>query len=110
MPVESGYFQVTFPGPGENMEQLRIPQKDLQVTAAAEAKLNERQRKMAELLVQGESLTSRRCEKDFGVTRDTANRDFRVLVDLGLAKRKGRGRATHYVIPSQPKLSDNRQG
>ncbi len=24
---EMGYFQVTFPGPGENIERLRVPEK-----------------------------------------------------------------------------------
>jgi transcriptional regulator with XRE-family HTH domain len=39
--------------------------------------LNERQKKMVALLVAGEKLTSRRCEEEFGITRDTAVRDFK---------------------------------
>ncbi len=98
--TESGYFQVTFPGPGESLERLRAPasvQRPV-VTTAVEAQLNERQKKMVALLAAGEKLTSRRCEEEFGVTRDTAARDFGFLLDLGVATRQGSGRSTSYVL------------
>lgn len=98
--TETGYFQVTFPGPGENIERLRVPEKQLVIGPAVEARLNERQRKMAAMLAEGEVLTSRRCEDEFRVTRDTAARDFSLLVELGLARRRGRGRSTSYVLGS----------
>ena len=53
---------------------------------------------MVARLVAGEQLTSRRCEEEYGVTRDTAARDFNLLIKLGLATRKGRGRSTNYVL------------
>lgn len=96
--TDTGYFQVTFPGPGENVERLRVPERRLLVTPAVEARLSERQRQMVLLLVQGEELTSRKCETLFEVTRDTANRDFRYLLELGLLLKVGQGRATHYVL------------
>ncbi|MDR3567194.1 MAG: helix-turn-helix domain-containing protein [Syntrophobacteraceae bacterium] len=99
--TEMGYFQVTFPGPGDNIERLRAPEKRLLVTPAVEAQLNERQRAMVSLLVRGEVLTSRRCEEEFGVTRDTASRDFSILIKLGLATREGRGRSTRYLLPAK---------
>jgi Fic family protein len=52
---------------------------------------------MVLLLVQGEILTSRACEERFHVTRDTAVRDFKILVELGLAKKEGKGRSVQYV-------------
>lgn len=97
--TDTGYFQVTFQGPGENIERLRVPEKRLFVTPAVEAQLNERQKAMAAILVRGEALTSRRCEEEFHITRDTANRDFMVLMELGLAVKEGQGRSTHYVLP-----------
>lgn len=97
---DTGYFQVTFPGPADNLDRLKVPASapGMIVTPAIEAQLNDRQKKMAALLVQGEKLTSRPCEEDFGVTRDRATRDFSLLMDLGLAKRQGRGRSTSYVF------------
>lgn len=105
--TDTGYFQVTFPGPGENVERLRVPEKRLLVTPAVEAQLNERQRKMLLLLVQGDELTSRKCENLFSVTRDTANRDFSLLLAMGLLKRIGRGRSTRYALGE---ADANRQG
>jgi predicted HTH transcriptional regulator len=61
--------------------------------------LNERQKAMVAILVRGEALTSRRCEEEFHVTRDTANRDFALLVKSGLAVKDGKGRSTRYVLP-----------
>jgi ATP-dependent DNA helicase RecG len=99
--TDTGYFQVAFPGPGENIERIRVPEARLLVTRAVEAQLNERQKRMILLLTQGEQLTSRRCEKDFGVTRETTAQDFRLLVKLGVAKREGKGRSTRYVYGAQ---------
>lgn len=95
--TDMGYFQVTFPGPGENIERLRVPDAQLRVTPAVEAQLNGRQKEMILLLLQGETLTSRLCEERFRVTRDTAVRDFKFLVELGLAKKEGKGRSVRYV-------------
>lgn len=97
--TDMGYFQVTFQGPGDNIERLRVPEKRLLVTPSVEARLNERQKAMVAILVRGEALTSRRCEEEFHVTRDTANRDFALLVKLGLAVKEGKGRSTRYMLP-----------
>ena len=101
--TDTGYFQVTFTGPGENLDRLRMPVavSGTVVTPAMEAQLNERQKKMVALLVAGEKLTSRRCEDEFGVTRDTAARDFNFLMELGLASRQGHGRSTSYILAAK---------
>lgn len=101
--TDTGYFQVTFLGPGENLDRLRVSvsTSGALVTPAVEAQLNERQKKMVALLVAGEKLTSRRCEDEFGVTRDTATRDFGLLMELGLAIRQGRGRSTSYILAAK---------
>lgn len=96
--TDTGYFQVVFPGPSENLDRIRVPETRLMVTPAIEARLNDRQKKMLALLVAGEKLTSGRCEHEFGITRDTASRDFALLMELGLANRQGRGRSTSYVL------------
>ena len=96
--TDTGYFQIIFPGPGENMERITVPEKRLIVTPTIEARLNERQKALVSILVRGEVVTSRRCEEEYGVTRDTANRDFALLMELGIAVREGRGRTTHYIL------------
>jgi ATP-dependent DNA helicase RecG len=94
--TDTGYFQVTFPGPGENLDRIRVPETRLNITPAIEAQLNERQRKMLQRLAQGHELTSRDCEAEFGVTRTITASDFGKLVALGLAEKVGGGRSTRY--------------
>ena len=96
--TDTGYFQVTFPGPGENIERLHVPEQLMRVTPAVESQLNERQRKMMQLLVEGKELTSRQCSAEFGVTRAVIVVDFRKLVEMGLAEKLGAGRSTRYRL------------
>ena len=96
--TDTGYFQVTFPGPGESLDRIQVPDTQLLVTPAIEVQLSERQQKMMQLLVQGKELTSRQCEAEFGVTRPVAAADFKKLVEMGLAEKLGAGRSTRYRL------------
>jgi predicted HTH transcriptional regulator len=107
--TEMGYFQVTFPGPGDNIERLRVAEKRLLVTPAIEAQLNERQRKMMQWLVEGKELTSRQCEAEFGVTRPITAGDLGRLVELGLAEKLGAGRSTRYRLSGLGESLSNRK-
>ena len=94
---EDGFFVVTLPGPAGNYERLTLPVGVTgPITPAVEAQLSERQKKMVGLLAAGEELTSRRCEKEFGVSRPMTAKDFAGLVHLGLAEKVGSGRSTRY--------------
>ena len=94
---QDGFFVVTLPGPAGNYDRIKTPaDASGPITPAIEAQLNERQKRMVALIVGGERLTCRRCEHEFGVTRDTAARDFALLVKLGIAGRTGRGRSVSY--------------
>jgi ATP-dependent DNA helicase RecG len=54
------YFQVIFPGLGDDIDRIRMPEARLLVTPAIEAQLNERQNRMVLLLVKGAESTVRR--------------------------------------------------
>ena len=95
--TDTGYFQVTFPGPGENIDRLRVPQSRLVVTPAVEAQLNERQRTTLAHALESGSVTTGWCMERLSVSRDTAHRDLVGLVELGLLARVGSGRAVKYV-------------
>jgi ATP-dependent DNA helicase RecG len=94
--TDMGYFQVIFPGPGDNIERLRIPEKRLVVTPAVEAQLNERQKDMVSRLVGGEELTSRRCQGLYKLSPQAVYKDFQKLIELEIARKIGSGRATRY--------------
>ncbi|MBU4317204.1 MAG: helix-turn-helix domain-containing protein [Proteobacteria bacterium] len=98
--TETGYFQVTFPGPGDNVERLRVPEQLLMVTPAMESQLNERQKGILNHVLETGSVTSGWCLKEFGVVYNTAYRDLDALVMLGLLKQEGKGRGTRYVLRS----------
>jgi len=96
--TDTGYFQVVFPGPGENLDRIRVPETRLVVTPAIKAQLNERQRKaLAEVLKSG-SVASGWLVKNMQVTYDTANRDLLALAKLKVLVRNGKGRASKYVL------------
>jgi predicted HTH transcriptional regulator len=95
--TEMGYFQVTFPGPGDNIERLRVPERRLLVPPTVEAQLNERQRLIVVHALESGAVTTGWCIETMTVARDTAHRDLVALVKLGLLVRKGSGRNTQYV-------------
>ncbi len=96
--TDTGYFQVTFPGPGDNLDRIRVPEARLQVTLAVEARLNDRQRKILAHVLETGSVTTRWCVEALDVARDTAYRELASLVELGLLSRKGSGRSAAYLL------------
>lgn len=100
--TDTGYFQVTFPGPGDNLDRLLVPETRLLVTPAIEAKLNARQRKIMAQALENGSVTTGWCLENLGVVKDTAHRDLVGLVDLDLLVRRGSGRGAKY-IPKEAK-------
>lgn len=86
-------------GPGDNLDRIKTPRNVPGIIPPAmEEKLNRRQRKMVELLVKGEQLTSRRCRDLFKISGPTAASDLKTLVQTGIARKVGKGRSTHYIL------------
>ena len=96
--TDTGYFQVTFPGPSENLDRIRVPEVRLSVTPAIEAQLNDRQRKALAEVLQSGAVSSGWLVKQLKVTYDTANRDLLRLAELKILIRQGKGRASKYVL------------
>jgi ATP-dependent DNA helicase RecG len=108
--TDTGYFQVTFSGPGDDVERIRVPEARLLVTPSVEAQMNERQRRIVARVLESGSVTRRWCVAEFKVANDTAGRDLKSLVDLGLLAAQGEGRAVRYVPRAPAEPTDNRQG
>jgi len=98
--TNTGYFQVTFTGPGEDTGRLRVPASSVRqiVTPAIESRLNERQREIVRHVLEKGDVTRRWCVDHFGVANDTAGRDLKALVELEVLARIGLGRSTRYVL------------
>jgi predicted HTH transcriptional regulator len=100
---QDGFFVVTFFGPAGKYELLKAPEHSIGIVSAAmEAKLNQRQKKIV-LHVQTEGeVTSGWCLKRFKVTYNTAYRDLSALVALGILVAVGQGRGRRYVLKTRP--------
>jgi predicted HTH transcriptional regulator len=96
---DSGYFTVTFYGPEDilklNPSKLNVV---FEIPADRLSQLTTRQKDILKYILDHARITSEECTKSFGITRDTANRDFKTLMNINLIEQKGTGRATHYVL------------
>lgn len=104
--TDTGYFQVSFPGPGENLDRIRAPEPQLSIAPATEVQLNDRQMKILQHALKSGEVTRRWCVEKFSVANDTAGRDLKFLMELGLVVSVGKGRAVKYVPKIQS--TDNR--
>jgi ATP-dependent DNA helicase RecG len=91
--------------PGALMATLRnglsatpTPTVERRLPASVLAQLNERQKRVLEVVTQQGSISNRQFQQIFPVTYDTAHRDLKRLVELGLLRVEGKGRATRYVL------------
>jgi predicted HTH transcriptional regulator len=105
--TEMGYFQVTFPGPGDNIDKLNVPETRLLVTKTVEASLNDRQKQIMKQVLESGSVTRRWCVDRFKVARDTAGRDLKELKNIGLLSVEGKGRSVRYMMGTTPQSTDN---
>ena len=96
--TETGYFQITFPGPGDDIDRIRVPKTTVLITPALEAQLNERQKKIIAQVYKEGFVTRGWCVAKFKVANDTAGRDLKRLTELGILVAQGKGRAVRYVL------------
>ena len=89
------FFKTTFPGPGDQILGL-VPRAG--VTNLRALGLNERQIEALRLMVnEGIEFTNQNYREHFGVVKKTVVRDLEKLIEHGLVRRVGRGRAIKYV-------------
>ncbi len=100
---DTGYFQITFKGPGNNISRLRIPEtaKKKTVAPSIEEKLNKREKQIITQVLKEGFVTSGWCRKRFNIAYDTAQRDLSELVEFGILEQVGHGRSTKYVTKSK---------
>jgi ATP-dependent DNA helicase RecG len=96
--LDEDRFVITLPGPGDDLSRIKAPAsagEDLPKSVLEE--LNQRQVTILKRLAAGEELTSAQMQRDFSVTRDTVARDMATLIELKLAQKTGKARATRYI-------------
>jgi len=60
--------------------------------------LNEKEKEIIQAIKEKGKITSSDVQKKYGVSRDTANRWLNKLLKLNLVERKGKGKATYYIL------------
>jgi predicted HTH transcriptional regulator len=103
--TETGYFQVTFPGPGDDVKRIRVPAgSTVQIMPpSVEAQLNQRQKKIVARILKEGFVTSGWCRKQFPVAYDTIRRDLLGLMDMDVIEPTGKGRSTRYIVKARRK-------
>ena len=96
--LDEDRFVLTLPGPGNDLGRIKAPSSASEsLPKSALEELNKRQLAILERLAAGEELTSARMQSDFSVTRETVARDMAALIELKLAQKIGKARATRYI-------------
>lgn len=96
--IEGDFFVVRFYGPGDKILDLApdIPERRV-VADLKQLKLNNRQINALKMMVDdGQVLTNSIYQEEFGVSRQTASRDLKDLLDKGQIYSTGKGKGTEY--------------
>lgn len=88
---DSGYFVVMFLGKEYKKGTIKIAPDIL-------LKLDKRQRKLIDYIIQNGSITSAECAKKFSIDQSTARRHLSNLEKMGLVEKRGKSTATRYVL------------
>lgn len=102
-------FEVTLFSPGETLDSIKTSagSKIWSIDASEKERLSERQRAIIAYIQTNGSVTSSWCQTTFNITRETAVKDLRELLNLEIIIKIGKGPATRYELRSES--SDYRQ-
>lgn len=88
------YFVVTLPGPGNNLDRIKVPaQRDNKVLET----LSERQQQIVQQALLAGSISASWCVENLQISRATVFRDLNRLTEFGVLSKQGEGRGTKYV-------------
>ncbi|AXV36819.1 MAG: hypothetical protein CIT01_00695 [Methanobacterium sp. BRmetb2] len=95
--IEGEFFVVRLHGPGNKILDLApdIPESRI-VADLKRSKLNERQIKALEMMLDNQIFTNSIYQETFGVSRQTASRDLKDLTNKGQIYSTGKGKGTKY--------------
>jgi len=95
----NGYFTVIFYGPGEETEiSSSVRTEVYEINPDILSSLNDRQKDILKFLHKNARIASNDCKTLFNISRETANKDFKELINKDLIVKVGTGRGTYYVL------------
>ncbi|KPA11145.1 transcriptional regulator [Candidatus Magnetomorum sp. HK-1] len=101
--IDGDRFQVTLKSPGENLDKVKdtMGRKVWIIEDFIKDKLTDRQREIISHVQKNGTVTSKWCQDSFGISRDTASKDFNSLIEYKILIKIGKGRATRYELYSE---------
>lgn len=102
-----GNFAVIFAGPGKTLSKLRPfkPRTVYEIAPAEVGRLNSNQKKIAHRLLSKGKVETAGLAKLLKVTPQAVRKDLAVLQEMGIIEKRGRARATYYVLKGDPRAS-----
>ena len=92
--IHGGYFEVTFFGYEGKPRVTKI-------TESVFEELNDRQKRILEILQSQKRITSAECVDIFDVSKPTVFRDLKQLIEYGIIDQIGKGPGTHYSLKEE---------
>jgi ATP-dependent DNA helicase RecG len=93
--IDDDYFVVTLPGPGEDLDRIRVAATQDNHSIGH---LSERQQRIVQQVVLAGSVTASWCVEKLQASRATVVRDLSQLSEAGILKKQGRGRGVEYIL------------
>jgi ATP-dependent DNA helicase RecG len=105
--IELGYFQLVFPGPGDDLSRLRVPHRGVLVPPEVEAQLTERQKRIIRWLLEAQEISASQCQRKLRVSRPVITADLGRLIALDIIYKTGAGPATRYRLRTQRETEES---
>jgi ATP-dependent DNA helicase RecG len=98
--IVDGHFGVIFAGPGKTLSKLRPlePRVAYEISRADVGRLNVSQKKIVRGLLGKGRVDSTALAQSLKVTPQAVRKDLAVLQKMGIIEKRGRARATYYVL------------
>lgn len=102
--IVDGHFAVVFAGPGRTLSNLRPPRPRIihEIAPADVSRLNDNQRRIVRRLLSKGQVDTGGLARLLKVTPQAVRKDLTVLHKLGIVEKRGKARATHYVLKGAP--------
>jgi predicted HTH transcriptional regulator len=105
--IVDGHFAVIFRGPGKTLSRLRPIQRRVvyEIAPADVYRLNDNRKRIVRRLLSKGEVDTAGLARLLKVTPQAVRKDLAVLQKMGIIEKKGRARATYYVLKGDPRAS-----
>lgn len=105
--IVDGHFAVIFAGPGQRLSKLRPlqPRTIYEIAPAEVGRLNDNQKEVIRRLLDKGDVDTTGLAESLNVSPQAVRKDLAVLQKRGIIEKRGRARATYYVLRGDLRVS-----